>query len=681
MGCGLCAPKAVHEATPPGAKPAGAPDLHRADGSRDTVPACEATGDVVNDSLRLAGQAGPAAAGRAVAEAAAPPLRVAKAAAPQAERGAGAAHGSAAPRAAGAALAARQGRAEASSAGAQARGDSEAERHRGGGPRTQRGGGGGARPASPAALAEEALPGRVPSGSGASAEDESLLSIFDPSPPLPPPVDPPAGYVHEVDKNKLVAGGSFSSDDDLPRAAAAGLCSSAEISLATRMLLLTWARWGRNSARIKEEEKLKALQHTKYPKCPRPLLTPVVSPQPTPRLTDAERMAAADGEQGMDHGSPRSRLAPRPARIGILPPDWEGVKGGALLFETLRKDQREAMNEQGVKVKLSQTLGPATKQGNSVGTPGFGVETPSFVGAASRGSASAEASIVSSGVASPMQKGQLSPWILEAEALVDDNDGSEHSSRGEGRASADAWGIAPAALLHEGLTTVQAKQPHRWEQPLDAPIDGGDELDQVEMFVNAGLAGASFEPCAERSTANRVPQGPGEAGQAPRERTAARALPAPNVAVPSVAVKRHTQGTEPSPAEPPKEPPAPGVALPEYAPGEAVSYWSKTHGAWMPARIVERKSKSVYLVDKQNLGCLSKMRASSLMSAAEMQRDPVLRALEFLGEDRRGGSGAQSAQRRSASAASAGRPGPSSSPQKRAPGRVVRDDFSDDDDG
>lgn len=451
-----------------------------------------------------------------------------------------------------------------------------------------------------------------------------------------------------------------------------------EVSMATRLLLLTWARWGRNAWRIKEEDRIKALQHVRYPRSQRPA-PPVISPQPTPQSTPrgssnvtvgqgtleilslptARRRAGGlcgthrsrDGSSVGDAGSP-SRAAP-------------------LLFEELMQDQRESMNAQGARLRLTQQLGPSAAQAKSTGTPGFGVDTPNFVGTKP---ATVEASVASSGIASPTNRGQMSPWILEAEALLN---GEEDEVDGSGPAV--AWGISPcelssiealpqvpeaamlsvkvrptspAATACSGRTAATAPRAGNLDlEPREeeaAAIEDEDELAQVELFA----------PRAPAAMAQRT--------SAP--------LPAPGRAAGS-----SSAGALTNEGHPPSCP----VAY-AYSPGDLVSYWSASHGAWMPARIVERKSQSVYLVDKQLRGCLSKVRAADLVSEAEERLDPVLRAFATLETEL-----AQSRNGKSRSPRSGmGSPGSStkastclpSPPAVQHRGRIVRDDFSDDSD-
>eukprot|EP00438_Fugacium_kawagutii_P008301 Skav206324 [mRNA] locus=scaffold1420:133345:135041:+ [translate_table: standard] len=132
------------------------------------------------------------------------------------------------------------------------------------------------------------------------------------------------------------------------------------------------------------------------------------------------------------------------------------------------------------------------------------------------------------------------------------------------------------------------------------------------------------------------------------------------------------------------EEPSPPIGF-EYMVGEKVSYYSSSHGAWMPAKIVERKSRTIYVIDKQMRGCLAKVRASELVSEKEEKTNPVLRAFTMLEKaekkQKKRPSSAKSA-RSSASTSSRTQPASTPGPAVTVPGRgrIVRDDFSDDSD-
>lgn len=122
----------------------------------------------------------------------------------------------------------------------------------------------------------------------------------------------------------------------------------------------------------------------------------------------------------------------------------------------------------------------------------------------------------------------------------------------------------------------------------------------------------------------------------------------------------------------------------EFKIGQAVKYWSSSHRSWLPARVVDRKSKSVYIIDKQRRGCMAKVRVSDLIAEEEESRDRVLRAFAVL------------EQRQPQASEQEGRPSvvnypkPAATPSRgkassgvtekseRKAGRIVRDDFSDD---
>lgn len=375
--------------------------------------------------------------------------------------------------------------------------------------------------------------------------------------------------------------------------ACASVFPDVEVSVTSAALLLKWARWGRNSLRIRQEERLKAMQHVRYPRLPSAPRSRVSSPQPTPRSCDAE--------SNRPTASPP--LVERSVRGGR-----DVGKGGPSLLEELRQQQRDAMDEQGTRVKLIGVLGASQSvSGLSGYTPGFGMETPSL--GASKSRASVGSSMASSGIASPVAGGQMSPWILEAEALLeaepvsDDDPNGPGSSKGK---TSHGWGIAPAVLGDIGLSAKALPMtpvspahglPSVAEgsvlmEHTDMPIMDEDELDQVDFFVGSlmtesqqvvGLAGAASPAAVQLSS------GP---AQSPAEST--------------------------------------NAAAGGLVPGERVMYFSKTRERWMDARVVEQKSTNVYIIDKQGKGCLAKVSASDLVTEAEMQRDPVLRAVSAL---------------------------------------------------
>jgi len=328
----------------------------------------------------------------------------------------------------------------------------------------------------------------------------------------------------------------------------------------------------------------------------------------------------------------------------------EGRDDRGFAFAELREEQRDSMAQQGARTKLVRALGGSAATAHSTGTPGFGVDTPGFPGAS--GAASADASVVSSGVASPVKGGQMSPWILEAEALCEETD--EDVSPGGG-----GWRLDPGSDNLLLSIEEELRQPRKAEkvaeppQPTEPAVQANDdhvldedELERVEMFEES----PSKKSAQEKSS--------------PAHDPAARA------------------------AE--EKPPAKDVSAHqpfEYMVGEKVSYYSSSHGAWMPARIVERKSRTIYVIDKQMRGCLAKVRASELVSEREEEKNPVLRAFDVLEVHARAPSNRATRSRGGGGVGSSPKGAGSGSPSPAAPtqlpgnrGRIVRDDFSDDSD-
>ncbi|CAE7425090.1 FEN1 [Symbiodinium sp. CCMP2592] len=311
-------------------------------------------------------------------------------------------------------------------------------------------------------------------------------------------------------------------------------------------------------------------------------------------------LAAADGSMGTTVHSREGREV------------REGRDDRGFAFAELREEQRDSMAQQGARTKLVRALGGSAATAHSTGTPGFGVDTPGFPGAS--GAASADASVVSSGVASPVKGGQMSPWILEAEALCE-------ARAVNARLAPRSWApFSEVALGNRGeeipcfhivkqrsdnlLLSIEEelRQPGKAEKVAEPPqppepavqanddhVLDEDELERVEMF--------------EESPSKKSAQEKTSPPHDPAARAAEEKPPA-----------KDDSAHQPF----------------EYMVGEKVSYYSSSHGAWMPARIVERKSRTIYVIDKQMRGCLAKVRASELVSEREEEKNPVLRAFDVL---------------------------------------------------
>lgn len=347
------------------------------------------------------------------------------------------------------------------------------------------------------------------------------------------------------------------------------------------------------------------------------------------------------------------------------------------LFEELRQEQRASMDAQGARIKLAQKLGAHNCTPQSTGTPGFGVDTPCFPGAKSS-SVSVEASVVSSGVASPAGNCAMSPWILEAEAFLNGQD----DEMMEMEDHCIGWGSLELPMEED----IDKLLPVRASASLESKddfrlINDCDELEQVSLFAAPAPMPAAVKPehalAGSRSPVElppvTLPQG-----------------------VPAAAIHANAQ-----------TPRSRG-----YYPGDYVSYWSSSHNAWMPARVIERRPNSVYCIDKQMKGCLSKVKACDLIGELEENlnvykafgnldtpraakaleahvrsptpaRVPDMRATRDTAQDKETasvkGKRPQSGAVSPGSSARASTRAPSPTTARHA-GRVVRDDFSDDSD-
>lgn len=434
-----------------------------------------------------------------------------------------------------------------------------------------------------------------------------------------------------------------------------------DVSLATRLLLLTWARWGRNSLRIKQEERLKVLQHAHYRRRTRRTPSPTLSPQPSPRkqvssMLQEEPLKPPTPTRARTTGDWRAKSSTTTSRKSIRP---------STLFDTLLQDQRASMEAQAIKSNLQAKLGPHSTKANSTGTPGFGLETPNFPEVKT---GTATASIMSSGVASPLASGQLSPWLLEAEACVDTDVDKAHPDFMDlsKKKITNAW-QEPPSPIHDITTST-------WAPSEDLPtILDEDELQQVEKFVDKQ---ASFRnPSPEKHIIDMDL----EVTDADifHENTCFEA--APKVDVEKREKDHHLnerqQVVKDKHGEKGKKVPA--CSGPHgYSVGESVTYWSSTKSCWLPAKIVEKKSPKVYVIDKQMQGCFAKVKATDLISEAETRKDKVLAALSQLETDSQSSKPKQPSSRSLPPLRVR-----SKSPIARKPhGTIVRDDFSDDSD-
>jgi len=322
--------------------------------------------------------------------------------------------------------------------------------------------------------------------------------------------------------------------------------------------------------------------------------------------------------------------APPPSRSGGKRHPAEAARNRAamgrssenrLLFDVMAEERKEAQEAQGVRKKLEKCSIEGVHTSDSNKTPGFGVETPQWgASGANTASGSRMESCISSGITSPMAAGQISPWLLEAEALVnDEDDDCLFESRPMNNS---AWAFEPARLLSPCPEVSQLEELN--EALNDMIADGDvDELEQVGMFSAGGspernqpefsLGNDSLASTATSAQVNLLQD---------KEKPFAKSESAEELS--SIELPRGKRG------------PAKGLYndFQEYAKGDKVKYYSSSRGEWLPAVVVEKKSKSVYVIDKQMKGCLAKVRGSELISAAEERDDPVLRALATAFKDR-----------------------------------------------
>eukprot|EP00927_Polykrikos_kofoidii_P044535 TRINITY_DN38471_c0_g2_i1.p1 TRINITY_DN38471_c0_g2~~TRINITY_DN38471_c0_g2_i1.p1 ORF type:complete len:939 (-),score=126.60 TRINITY_DN38471_c0_g2_i1:173-2989(-) len=463
-----------------------------------------------------------------------------------------------------------------------------------------------------------------------------------------------AALGHEADEASLSA--DEETDEESPRSK---FPRDVNVSINTRKLLLTWTKWGRNSLRISEEVHFKAMQHIQHPKARRFQSPSPISPQPTPPATPRGDSSACSGLLSLSTGSVQSSSPPcMPMRVtgrGLAgskrvemglgavqltahrgPPGHGEETSAAPFFDELLREQRQSMDAQGVKVKLCRKFGADAAKAKSLGTPGFGLETPSFVGEPSQGSADAShtASVMSSGIASPCAGGQLSPWILEAEALVNQGDDDDDDDLLAGL----------AALGFSGFDgRPSSKLVAAWGEPLSAPVDDKSRFCDSEgasgVTDGSGKLISGSEPRLETITdcdeLDCVALFDVVDASAANQRSNSCSSPVGVMcsSIGSYATAGSSHECQPQSVRVRKEACAHDQedARTLYKVGENVRYWSTTRSAWMLAVVIEQKSRGVYLIDKQMKGCVSKVHSHELISETEEQSSSVLRAIRALG--------------------------------------------------
>lgn len=430
-----------------------------------------------------------------------------------------------------------------------------------------------------------------------------------------------------------------------------------DVKPSTRVLLLTWVRWSKNSLRIKTEERLKALQHVKHPRKRQPVEIGPLSPQPTPRELPAPREPeVGDLFKGQRTAARRQIAAQR-------------EPASESLFNTMRDAQAQAMDMQCTKAKLTRDLpGAAKARTGQSDSPNFGKDTPNPWSQPGSSKSSAAPSAMGSGLTTPQaQAGQMSPWHMEAVCEL-----GEHV---DGTASVtphlhDTWIASQELFEVERLPSEEGIGIVEYE----------DELEQVNMFTSALVAAPGSAMAADLASTKGGPTPSAVLNLAGHADGEGACL--------DIQASDHGQAIA-EPASKGGDASTPPVFTPrarstEFKIGQAVKYWSSSHRTWLPARVVDRKSKSVYIIDKQRRGCMAKIRASDLIPEEEESRDRVLRAFAVLER--------APASEQESRPSSVSYPKPAAAPprqksvgaiapsERKKVGRVARHDFSDDSD-
>eukprot|EP00746_Dinoflagellata_sp_MGD_P010011 gnl/MRDRNA2_/MRDRNA2_120537_c0_seq1.p1 gnl/MRDRNA2_/MRDRNA2_120537_c0~~gnl/MRDRNA2_/MRDRNA2_120537_c0_seq1.p1 ORF type:complete len:499 (+),score=84.42 gnl/MRDRNA2_/MRDRNA2_120537_c0_seq1:74-1570(+) len=383
-----------------------------------------------------------------------------------------------------------------------------------------------------------------------------------------------------------------------------------EVPVCARALLMTWARWGRNSLHFRQEQEWKsALQRQRHPR------RPSLSPQPTPRGNAHTATSSGSRDVATPERCPSREVASpgstRSKGAGWTQESQRGVvtrrtsqrapdDGGGSFLEEMKQEQRRQMNAQGVKLQLKKTLpGSSVEASTTHGdTPNFGIGTPGFASSAQTSAyASARSTACSSGRVTPLVKGQMSPWIMEAQPDRDHR--PEHD---DGLEPGVAWENDSLRLT---LGPSAPREEHSCAMPAVQEEEDSTNLvyDELEQATQEALK------------------------QTDEKKILARCEPTQAI-----------EGQE-----------------------ELVQYWSDSRNDWRPAKLISHEGDGVFIIDKQMSGCFAKVHKSDLLWQSEQNQNHVLRLLCDLEQSREP-------------------PPPPPQPENYGPGKIVRDDLSDDSD-
>lgn len=358
-----------------------------------------------------------------------------------------------------------------------------------------------------------------------------------------------------------------------------------EVPVAARVVLMTWARWGRNSLRIRAEQQVKELQHQRFQ---RPSLSPQATPRGSPRSPTSRGSIPPAHTPSREAATPDSAAqssrsqAASPSGFSRTPESQRGFvprrgrqstppEGGGSFLDEMFQEQRRQMNAQGVKLQLQKTL-PQTGDGGpssstqDAGTPGFGIGTPGFASSAQTSAyASATSTAQSSGRQTPLNRGQMSPWILQSQpnrASSSDDDCLEPGV---------AW--EPDSLrLTLGAPTVREDRQQIMPSVREEEDSATLVYDELENATQVAQQVPVSSPVAQECL--------------------------------------------------------------EEEPDKFLQYWSASRNDWLPAKLISQEGNGIFTIDKQMTGCLAKVHNSDLLWNSELCRDHVIRLLTTLEQSR-----------------------------------------------